>query len=184
MGTERKLTERSRYTADYDDTPAAAFAGAAIGPCLLAPVAVPVGGPFYTTAVDMQGYEKALICILGGVSGGMGDTLTVEVLQCTAPVATPVIGANAKALAGLAGAKTITESALGPYSYSDYYYYGMNRKWLIEVDVEEMDVDNGFRWLQVAYTVAGNPWFLAMEAERSLASYEPCPQTFADEVVA
>jgi len=184
MGTERKLTERSRYTGDYDDTPAAAFAGTPIGPCLLAPVSVPVGGPYYTTTVDMQGYEKALFCILGGLSGDMGDTLAVSVLQCTAPAITPVIGAGAKALAGLSGAKLITDSGTGNYSYSGYYYYNMNRKWLLEVDVEEMDVDAGFRYLQVSYTVAGHAWMLAMEAERSLASYEPCPQTYADEVVA
>ena len=184
MGTERKLTERSRYTGDYDDTPAAAWANVAIGPCLLAPVSVPVGGPYYTTTIDMKGYEKALFCILGGAAAMQNATLTLDVLQCTGAAATPVIGANAKVLAGLSGTKQISDSAGGDYSYSGYYYYNMNRKWLLEVDVEEMDVDAGFRYLQVRYTVAGQAWLLAMEGERSLASYEPCPQTYADQVIA
>jgi len=185
MGTERKLIERSRYTGDYDTTDSTGGpANQQIGPCLLAPQSIPVGGPYYTPTIDMQGYEKALFCILGGASVGNLDTLVVTILQCTGPAATEVIGANAKVLAGLAGSKYISDSVGGDYSLSGYYYYNMNRKWLIEVDVEEMDVDAGFRYLQARYTVAGHAWMLAMEGERSLASYEACPQTNADQVVA
>jgi len=185
MGTERLLTERSRYTGDYDDTPVAQVANLHIGPCLVSPQAVAVGGPYYTATVDMRGYEKALICILGGASGDMGDSLYVEVLQCATASGLEAMVVGAKAITGIGHAvgKIISDSALGSYSYSGYYYYNMNRKWLIEVDVEEMDVDAGFRYLQVSYTVTGHPWLLAMEAERSLASYEPCPQTFVDQVV-
>jgi len=191
MGTERKLTERSRYTADYDTETTGGPANQQIGPCLLPPQEVAVGGPYYTTTIDMgQGatsanaFEKALICVLGGAAGGQEGTLTLDILQCTGPAATPVIGAGAKVLAGLAGTKAITDSAMGSYSYSGYYYYNMNRKWLLEIDVEEMDVDAGFRYLQVRYTIAGKSWFLAMEAERSLAHYEACAQTNIDQVVA
>ena len=192
MGTERKLTERSRYTADYDTESTAGPAAQQIGPCLLAPQQIPVGGPYYTTVVDVRNYEKALFCILGGAAIGNTAGLWVEVLQCTAPnVLDPDgegIGVGAKSLAGLSGVKKIQDDATiasGYYgSYSGYYYYNMNRKWLIEVDVEEMDVDAGFRYLQVRYEVRTNAWMLAMEVERSLASWEPCPQTNVDEVVA
>jgi len=184
MGTERKLTERSRYTGDYDTETTGGPAGQQIGPCLLAPQEVAVGGPYYTPTIDMRGYEKALFCILGGAAGGQEATLTLDILQCTAASATEAIGTGAKVLAGSAGSKYISDSAMGNYSYSGYYYYNMNRKWLIEVDVEEMDVDNLFRYLQIRYTVGGKSWLLAMEGERSLASYEPCAQTYADQVIA
>ena len=190
MGTERRLTERSRYTGDYDDTPAAQFAGLNVGPCLLAPQQVAVGGPYYTATVDMRGYEKALFCILGGAAEMTDAGLWVEVLQCTGPSGVETAGLGAKSIIDpvtLLG-KVLQDDATvaGGYygSYSGYYYYGANRKWLIEVDVEEMDVDNLFRYLQVTYQVRTHAWLLAMEAERSLASYEPCPQTFVDEVIA
>jgi len=184
VGAERKLIERSRYTADYDTVESDPGIGLRAGPCLLAPQTVAAGGPYYTTTIDMQGYEKALFCILSGAAGDRDATLVVEVLQCTAASATPAIATGAKSLAGLLGAKEISDAAGGDYSYAGWYYYDMNRKWLIEVDVEEMDVDGLFRYLQVTFTVAGGTWLLAMEAERSLASYEPCPQTYADDVVA
>ncbi len=133
----------------------------------------------------MKGYEKALICVLGGAAGDRDATLVLEVLQATAPaVVAGTIATGGKSLAGISGAKYISDSVYGNYSYGGWYYYNANRKWLLEVDVEEMDVDGGFRYLQVTYTVAGGTWLLAMEAERSLASYEPCPQTHADQVIA
>jgi hypothetical protein len=186
MGTERKLTERSRYTADFDTVQTGPLTPLAYaGPCLLPPQVVAAGGPYYTTTIDMQGYEKALFCILGGAGGDRDVTLAVEVLQATAAQGVGnTIATGAKALAGLGGAKVISDSGTGNYSYGGWYYYNMNRKWLIEVDVEEMDVDAGFRYLQVAFTVAGGTWLLAMEAERSLAGWEACAQTNADQVVA
>jgi hypothetical protein len=186
MGTERKLTERSRYTADADTIETGPLTPLAYcGPCLLAPQTVAAGGPYYTCTIDMKGYEKALFCILGGAAGDRDATLTLDILQATAAQTVGnTIATGAKVLAGLAGTKQISDAAGGNYSYGGWYYYNANRKWLLEVDVEEMDVDAGFRYLQVRFTVAGGTWLLAMEAERSLASYEPCPQTNADQVVA
>jgi hypothetical protein len=186
MGTERLLTERSRYTGDTDNIETAKSLATYCGPCLLAPQTVAAGGPYYTCTIDMRGYEKALFCILGGAAGDRDATLVVEVLQATAPaVVAGTIATGGKSITGTGHAtgKYISESPLGNYSYGGWYYYNANRKWLIEVDVEEMDVDNGFRYLQVTYTVAGGTWLLAMEAERSLASYEPCAQTYADQVI-
>ena len=186
MGAERKLTERSRYTGDFDTIETGPLTPLAyVGPCLLAPQAVAAGGPYYTPTVDMRGYEKCLICVLGGAGGDRDVTLTLDILQATAAQGVGnTIATGAKVLAGISGTKEISDAAGGDYSYGGWYYYNMNRKWLLEVDVEEMDVDAGFRYLQVRFTVAGGSWLLAMEAERSLASYEACPQTFADEVVA
>ena len=185
MGVERKMTERDRYTADYDGVEAPGAPPAA-GPCLLPPINLPAG-TLYTPTVDMQGYEKCLFDILGGAANVQDATLAIRVLQSTTPALVPgaAATASAKVLAGIAGSKFIGDSAFGDYSYAGYYYYKMNRKWLIEVDVEEMDVDNRFRYLQLEITVSvGDEWMLAIEAIRSLASYEPCPQTYADEVVA
>jgi len=180
------MTERDRYTGDYD-TVEAPGAAPGVGPCLLPPTALAVG-THYTVTVDMRGYEKCLFDILGGVADMEDCSLAIRVLQCTGASNTMAIAAGAKALAGIAGSKYIDDSPLGDYSYSGYYYYKMNRKWLIEVDVEEMDVDNLFRYLQLEIIVGTqgtcSEWVLAAEAIRSLASYEPCPQTYADDVVA
>lgn len=190
MGTERKMTERDRYTSDHD-TVETHGPPPGVGPCLLAPQTLTaVGSPYYTPTIDMKGYEKCLFDILGGVADDADCSLAIRVLQSTTASATLAAAptASAKALSGLAGSKRITDSALGNYSYSGYYFYKMNRKWLIEVDVEEMDVDALFRYLQLEIIVGSEgtctEWVLAIEAIRSLASYEPCPQTNVDQVVA
>jgi len=183
------MTERDRYTGDYDTVESEPEPP--VGPCLLAPQTLAVG-VHYTPTVDMQGYEKCLFDILGGAADHQDCSLEIVVLQSTTPVATQAAAPDAKVLAGLAGSKYISEEEWAAlehdYAYSGYYYYKMNRKWLIEVDVEEMDVDNLFRYLQLAITVGSEGtctgWMLAAEAIRSLASYEPCPQTHADQVVA
>ena len=178
MGTERKIYERDRH-----DTDSSA--------CLVAPRTV-AAGTWYTPTVDMAGFDRCLICILGGESSDQGATLAVQVQQATAAVAAPTppdptppaAATGLKALAGAAGAKVISDSGTGNYSYAGYYYYYMDRKWLIHVKSEEMDVDNGFRYLQVVYTVsAGDSWNLAMEAVRSTASYEPVATTNITQVV-
>ena len=180
MGTERKMTERDRYTSDYDTIDA----GGATGPCLLPPTNVGAG-TYWTPCIDMKGYEKAVFDVLGGAANDVSAALEVEIYQSAVGSATAAQAADAKVLAGLAGPKLITDSGMGNYSYSGFYYYSMNRKWLLEVDVEEMDVDNLFRYLQVRYVVLqGRTWLLAIQSIRSLASYEACPQTNADQVIA
>lgn len=174
MGVERKIYERDRHDAD------------AVA-CLLAPQQV-AAGTYYTTTVDMQGVDRCLICILGGAANDAGATLAVEVQQATGAVINPTppvaAAAGLKALAGVAGAAVITDSGTGNYSYAGSYYYGLNRKWLLHVKAEEMDVDNGFRYLQVVFTVsAGDTWYLAMEAIRSSLSYEPAALTNITQVV-
>jgi len=179
------MTERDRYTGDYDGVEAPGAAPAA-GPCLLPPINL-TAGTLYTATVDMRGYEKCLFDILGGAANDAGATLAIRVLQSITAALVPgaAATASAKNLAGLASSKYISDAAGGDYSYAGYYFYKMNRKWLIEVDVEEMDVDNLFRYLQLEIIVStADEWMLAIEAIRSLASYEPCPQTYADQVVA
>ena len=171
---ERKIYERDRHDADAEA-------------CLLAPV-VQAAGTYYTTTIDMAGFDRCLVCVLGGVSNDAGATLAVEVRQATAANVnpTPPIAAatGLKALAGAAGAKVITDSGTGNYSYAGSYYYGGNAKWLIHVKSEEMDVDAGFRYLQVVYTIsADDTWALAMEAVRSTASYEAVATTNITQVV-
>lgn len=180
MGTERKMTERDRFTSDYDTIDA----GGDTGPCLLAPQTL-AAGTHYTPTIDMQGFEKVVFDILGGVANDISASLAITVLQSDTAQPWNLIATNAKVMAGLAGSKFISDSADGDYSYSGYYYYSMNRKWLIEVDVEEMDVDAGFRYLQLRIIVsAEDTWTLGIEAIRSLASYEAVSQTGIDEVVA
>lgn len=180
--TERKIYERDRHDADGHS-------------CLLRPQGV-TGGTWYTTTVDMEGFDRAMICVLGGAverttPDGVPNncTLAVRVGQCSGPNInpTPPVAAAAgfKNLAGLAGAKLISDSGMGNYSYSGSYYYGLDRKWLLHVKAEEMDVDAGFRFLQVEYIVSANcTWYLAMEAIRSTAGYEPVATTNITQVVA
>lgn len=161
MGTERQMIERDRH--DADDKA-----------CLLEPQPV-TAGTLNTDTIYARGFEKVLFCILGGAASGADGTLDIVVHQCTA-----VNNGNtdAKHLAGLYGSKAITHITSGAY------YATLNQKWLIEVDVEEMDVDAHFDYLFLEIITTNRDWLLAVEAVRSVASYEPVAQTYITEVVA
>lgn len=163
MGTERCLYERGKFDGD----------GQA---CLLPPsVVVGAGVAVQTPTIDMQGYDRACFHILGGATGTALSTLDAEVLQCTEP---DDAGGDAKPLAGLRGPKAIKQVEAGDD------YMDRNDKWLIEVRAEEMDVNNGFRYLLVEYEVLDQDmWMLAIESERSKAGYEAVTHTYITEIV-
>lgn len=160
MGAERSLIERDRHDGD------------AVA-CLIAPQALAAGAN-NTPTVTMRGYERCLFCILGGAANDNAATLDVVVQQCDAAAAS---GTN-KVLAGLYGTKAITQVTSGTG------YAALNQKWLIEVATEEMDVDNGFDWLRLVITVStDDTWMIAVEAQRSIADYEPVATTNITQVI-
>jgi hypothetical protein len=155
MGAERSLIEKDRHDGD------------AVA-CSLAPQNL-TAGVTTTPTVTMSGYERCLWCILGGAAADANATLDIVVHQCTQA---NDAGADAKVLAGLYGTKAITQVTAGTG------YAALNQKWLIEVATEEMDVDNGFIYLLLSITVsAADTWYLAVEAQRSIADYEPVATT-------
>lgn len=155
MGSERKIYERDRHDGD------------AVA-CLLAPVNH-AAGTFTTPTVNMQGFDQVLFCILGGVANDAAATLDVVIHQCTQANDG---GGDAKVLAGRLGSKAITQVTAGAG------FSLRNNKWLLHIRTEEMDVDAGFDFLLASITIsAGDTWYLAVEAVRSTASYEPVALT-------
>lgn len=155
MGAVRSLIEKDRHDGD------------AVA-CVLAPVNH-AAGVFTTPTVTMRGYERCLFCILGGAALDAASTLDVVVHQCTQAADG---GGDAKVLAGLYGTKAIAQVTAGSN------YATLNQKWLIEVATEEMDVDAGFDFLLLSITIsAADTWYLAVEAQRSIADYEPVATT-------
>jgi len=145
--------------------------------CLLPPTTIAAGA--YTTSTIFMGgrvaaprgggYDRAMFCILGGAANDATATLDAVVHQCTQANDG---GADAKVLAGLYGSKAITQVTSGAG------FATLNQKWLIEVSTEEMDLDNGFSYLLLSYTVsAGDTWLLAIEAQQSGSAYEPVATT-------
>jgi len=136
--------------------------------CVLAPQIL-AAGVTTTPTVSMRGYDRCLFSILGGAANDANATLDVLVQQCTQAADA---GADDKNLAGLYGSKAITQVTAG----ADFAT--LNQKWLIEVSTEEMDVDAGFDFLLLEITVsAADTWYIAVEAQRSGAAYEPVATT-------
>lgn len=161
MGAERKIYERDRHDGD------------AVA-CSLAPQIV-AAGVTNTPTVTMQGYDQVLWCLLGGAANDAAATLDAVVMQCTQAADA---GGDAKVLAGLLGSKAITQVAGGAS------FESLNQKWLLHVRTEEMDVDGGFNFLFLRITIsAQDTWYLACEAVRSSASYEPVATTNITQVV-
>jgi len=159
--SERKIYERDRHDGD------------AVA-CLEEPQ-IFVAGVHTTPTICMSGYDQALFCVLGGAANDANATLDVVVHQCTQA---NDAGADAKVLAGVLGSKAITQVA-GGASFAT-----LNQKWLLHVRTEEMDVDNLFNYLLLSFTIsAGDTWYLAIEAVRSTASWEPVATTNITQVV-
>lgn len=159
--SERKIFERDRHDGD------------AVA-CLLAP-AVIAAGTATTPTINMKGFDQALFCILGGAANDAAATLDAVVHQCTQA---NDAGTDAKVLAGTLGSKVITQVTAGTG------YAALNQKWLLHVRTEEMDVDGGFNFLLVSYTVStADTWALAIEGVRSTASYEVVSVANITEVV-
>jgi len=152
---ENSLIERDRHDGD------------AVA-CLLAPVNH-AAGTFTTPTICMRGYDRALFSIQGGAANDATATLDVVVHQCTQAADA---GTDAKVLAGLYGSKAITQVTSGAS------FATLNQKWLIEVGTEEMDVDANFDYLLLSITIStADTWYLAVEAQRSGADYEPVATT-------
>ena len=152
--------------------------------CLVAPGPAIAAGTYTTPTIFMGGrvaaprgggYDRALFSILGGPANDAGATLDVVVHQCTQAADA---GADAKVLAGLYGSKAITQVTAGAG------FATLNQKWLIEVSAEEMDVDGGYCYLLLSYTIsAGDTWYLAVEAQRSGAAYEAVATTHITQAI-
>lgn len=136
--------------------------------CLVEPQIL-AAGVTTTPTVSMRGYDRVVFSILGGAANDANATLDVLVQQCTQA---NDAGADDKNLAGLYGSKAITQVTAG----ADFAT--LNQKWLIEVSTEEMDVDAYFDFLLLEITVsADDTWYIAVEAQRSGADYEPVATT-------
>lgn len=161
MGSERKIYERDRHDGD------------AVA-CMLAPQVLGAGVTD-TDTVYMQGFAQMLWCLLGGDASDAAATLDAVVMQCTQA---NDAGGDAKVLAGILGSKAITQFL------ADVAFSILNDKWLLHIRAEEMDVDAGFDYLFLRITVSqGDTWYLACEAIRSTASYEPVATTNITQVV-
>ena len=161
MGAERKIYERDRHDGD------------AVA-CLLAPQNLAAPG-VDTPTVYMRGFDQVLFCVLGGVANDAQATLDLQVRQCTQA---NDAGGDSKVLAGLLGNKAITQMT------ADAAFSVLNDKWLLHIRTEEMDVDAGFDYLELRITIsAQDTWYLAVEAVRSTASYEPVATTNITQVV-
>jgi len=158
---ERKIYERDRHDGD------------AVA-CMLTPQNLGTGVTD-TDTVNMQGFDQVLWCLLGGVANDAAATLDAVVMECTQA---NDAGGDAKVLTGLLGSKAITQFL------ADAAFSVLDDKWLLHVRTEEMDVDAGFNFLFLRITVsAGDSWYLACEAVRSSASYEPVAVTNITEVI-
>lgn len=132
--------------------------------CLIPPQ-TKAAGTTVTTTIDMSGYGRALFVVLGGAANDAAAQLTLSVLQCTTA---NDVGGDAKALAGKRLAKAIATVTSGAG------FATLNQLWLIEVRAEEMDVNNGFAFLELQTIVSiGDTWLLAAVALRESAAYEP-----------
>ena len=161
MAAEGSLIERDRHDGD------------AVA-CVVAPQIL-AAGVTTTDTVSMRGYERCLWCILGGGANDAAATLDVVVQQCTQA---NDAGTDDKALAGLYGTKAITQVTSGTG------YATLNQKWLIEVATEEMDVDACFDFLLLEITVsADDTWYVAVEAQRSGADFQPVAVTNITEAI-
>lgn len=148
MDTYQTLLEAARFTGDAEA-------------CLL-PVQTKAGGATDSAAIDMSGYGSVLFIVPLGAANAADTTITAEVLQSDDG------GVTSKALAGVRGAKlsaTITAGA----GFATY-----NGLILITVRAEEMDINNGYEWLECRLTVsAQDTWITGVIAARYRPNYEP-----------
>lgn len=150
----RKLYEQHRFDSD-------------VSACYFEPQLVAGGAEPAGAWLGMANYDKAMFVILGGDCINIGDQLDVSVNQATDNAGagtTPVVG---KAIA------TVTSLATD-----------QDDLWLIHLDVSELDVDNGFAFIQLAITVsAADSWYLGVVCHRQSRVFEPVPVTNVTELV-
>lgn len=116
-------------------------------------------GGWVSGYLDMTKYEKVLFVVIGGGASNAAAELQIFVLQDI-----DNIGADPKVVPGKV-VPTVTAGA----SPGD-----RDNLWLIHVEVEEMDVNNGFSHIALAFLVSGAyTWQLAAIAIRSERDYLP-----------
>jgi len=132
---------------------------------VLHPISVNAGPEAFTTWVDMANYHRAVVLINTGVMAG-GSTLNANLHQ-----ATDATGAGVKYIYG----KWINQlSQAGGDSDSLV---------AIELKTEELDVEGGFHFIALGYTVANAAILLQISIIGIIGRYEPGPQTGFAEVV-
>lgn len=152
---ERALYELNRFDTD----------GAA---CYFEPQYVAGGAEPAGAWLGMANYDKAMFILLGGNCTNVGDVLTAAVWQ-----ATSAAGANLKLVVG----KNITAYTTGAMN--------LNNLWYIAVNVDELDVDNAFAWIQLVITVsAADSMYLAAVCQRQSRVFEPVPVPSVTEIIA
>ena len=133
----------------------------------LAPISVASGVEVFTTYVSLQNYHRAVIIIHTGVMAGT-STIDAVVHQ-----ATVVAGTDGK---HLTTSKAITQlTQAGGDSNKDV---------AIEVQTEELDVDGGFYFIALGYTVGAAASIMSIEIYGLEPRFKPVPTTAWDEIVA
>jgi hypothetical protein len=123
--------------------------------------------------ISMAGFRSVLFIVQLGALNDAAATVDIVIEQ-----ATDNAGTGAKALAGRRGAKAATQIVAGAGFATG------NRLVLLYVRAEEMDVNNGFAFLNCEVTVsAGDTCLAAVVAARGVAEYKPVTDTNVEEIV-
>lgn len=131
----------------------------------LAPVSVAQGAEAFTTYVHMENFHRAIIKLAVGVMA-QGGAINAQVHQ-----ATVVTAGDAKHITG----KLVTQlTQAGGDSGSTV---------IIELQSEELDVDGGFDWIALGYTVGTAASLMAIEIWGLEPRYKPVATTLLAEVV-
>lgn len=158
MDTYQTLLEAVKFTGDAEA-------------CLLAPY-TKAAGPTDSAAIDMSGYGSVLFIIPLGAANDAAATIQAQILQ------SDDAGATSKPLAGVRGAK-VSDLITAGGGFATY-----NGLILITVRAEEMDVNDGFDWLECRLTVSGaDTWITGVIAARYRPNYEPVDNlTYATDI--
>lgn len=152
---EEKLYELNRFDTDT-------FA------CLVKPQTLGAG-VYGTIWLGLGAYDKVMFIIQGGVANDAAATLDALVNQ-----ATDNAGAGSKPIAG----KAITQVVAGAG------FATLNQLFYIHVDIEELDVDNGFAFAQLYLTVStGDTWNIAVLCQRQHRVFEPVAVTYVTQLI-
>jgi len=132
----------------------------------LAPVSVSSGAEVFTTYVHLEGFHRAIVKISVGVMAG-GSTINAQVHQDYAAAG----GGTPKHIAG----KLITQlTQAGGDSGSTV---------IIELRTEDLDVDGGYDWISLGYTVGTAASLMAIEVWGLEPRYRPVATTALEEIV-
>jgi len=132
---------------------------------VLHPVAVQAGPEVFTTWVDMANYHRAVVIIGTGVMAG-GSTLNANLHQGTDNTGAGVKYIYGKWINQLSQAGGDSDSLVA-----------------IELKTEELDVEGGFHFIALGYTVANAAVLMSISIIGIVGRYEPGPQTGYAEVV-